>query len=95
MKNDYFEKKFYYNWEKRRKKGCLVNILREGLRTISIILVIVFGSQFIVNGRTPSLILSKLHINVVIGLMIFVLILGAVSGVVAWNENEKRYKKNN
>jgi amino acid transporter len=93
VRNDSFEKKFYYNWEKRRKKGRLINMFREGLRTVFTIVVIVFGSQFIVNDRTPSFILSKLPINIIIGLMVFVLLLGVLGGIAAWHENERRYEK--
>jgi TRAP-type C4-dicarboxylate transport system permease small subunit len=79
--------------EKEERKRRLTNMISEGLRTIIFIIVIVFGSQFITNGYTPSFILSELSINVRVFLMIVVLIFGALGGVAAWYENEKRYQK--
>ncbi|NLB77661.1 MAG: hypothetical protein GX796_02100 [Clostridiaceae bacterium] len=93
IKSDSFEKRFYFKWKKKREKGRLTNMISEGLRTIIFIVVIVFGSQFIVNGYTPGFILSELPINVSMGLMFFLFILGAIAGVAAWGENEKRYQK--
>jgi hypothetical protein len=93
INSDSFEKRFYFKWKKKREKGRLTNMISEGLRTIIVIVVIVFGSQFILNGYTPSFILSELPINVSMGLMFFLFILGAIAGVAAWGENEKRYQK--
>jgi Ca2+/Na+ antiporter len=93
MRNDLLEKRFYDKWQKRRKKGQLFNIFGNGLRTIFSILVITFGTQFIVNGRTPSYILSELPKNVRVGLMFFLFVLGTIAGIVAWYENEKRFNK--
>jgi|LSQX01.3.fsa_nt_gb MFS family permease len=93
IKSDSFEKRFYFKWKKKREKGRFTNMISEGLRTMIFIVVIVFGSQFIVNGYTPSFILSELPINVSMGLMFFLFILGAIAGVAAWGENEKRYQK--
>jgi hypothetical protein len=93
INSDSFEKRFYFKWKKKREKGRLINMISEGLRTIIVIVVIVFSSQFIVNGRTPGFILSELPINVSMGLMFFLFILGAIAGIGAWYENEKRYQK--
>lgn len=64
----------------------------EGLRFIFLMVAIVFGSQFIVNGYTPRFILGELSINVSIGLMLLFLIPGAIFGIIAWYESEKRYE---
>lgn len=93
IRSDTLEKKFYFKWGKKRKKGRLINILREGLRTIFFMLTVVLGSRYIVDGRTPNFILSKLSINQSLFLMLFILSFGAIVGMVVWYENEKRYKK--
>lgn len=93
IRSDSFEKRFYFKWKMKREKGRLTNMISEGLRTIIFIVVIVFSSQFIVNGRTPGFILSELPINVSMGLMFFLFIFGAIAGIVAWYENEKRFNK--
>lgn len=93
MRSDSLEKKFYYKWEKRREKGRLANAFSAGFRAVVQIVIFVLGCQFIVNGRTPGFILSKLPVNVSTGLIAFLLLLGAVCGIAEWNENEKRYAK--
>lgn len=69
------EKRFYYKWERKRKKGQLANILIEGLTSAFLMVTFVFGGQFIVDGYTPMFILSDLTIKQGISLMILVLIL--------------------
>lgn len=93
MKSDYLEMRFYYKWEKKRKKGRLNNFFSESLKIILLEIVTVFGSQFIVYGRTPRFLLSLLPMNASIGLMLFAIILAAIAGSVAWYENEKRFIK--
>ena len=87
------ERKFYSKWEKRREKGRTAIIASEGLRVAIIILIIVFGSQFIVNGRTPVFILAELSTRACILLAGMALFFGGLGGVAAWYENEKRYKR--
>jgi hypothetical protein len=83
--------RFYFKWEKKRKKGRIFRIFTESFRSILLIIAFVFSGQFIVNGRTPGFILSELPINLSIGLMFFLFILGSIVGIVAWYENEKRF----
>jgi hypothetical protein len=88
---DKFEKRFYQSWHKARKHGFWVNVVREGLRTMIIITVVVAISQFLVNGRTPLYIVSKLSSGILILLLLLLLGFGLLGGVVAWHENDKRY----
>lgn len=87
------EKRFYARWKERRKKGRFFNVFISALQTIFLGLVVTLGSQFIVNGRTPSYILSKLPKTTSMGLMFFFLVIGVLTGIAAWYENEKRFKK--
>ena len=93
IRGEALEKKFYFKWEKRREKGRLANMIMEGVRAILFIVVAVFSGQFFGNGYKPSLIISELPINVSIGLLIFIFVHGAICGIVAWYENEKRFNK--
>ncbi len=93
IKSDFLEDKFYSKWKKRRKKGRLINILIEGLRTVFLIVILLLGSQFIANNNTPSFILAELPNNAVMCLASIILIFGVICGIVSWYENEKRYEK--
>jgi hypothetical protein len=93
MRSNLLEKRFYHKWSEKRKKGRLINTLSEGMKAIISMAAMVFGGQYIVTGRTPSYILSEVPINVSIGLMFFLLIWGAICGIIAWYEKEKRFSK--
>ena len=93
IKSDSIERKFYYKWERKRKRGRLANIFSEALRSAFSMVAFVFGGMFIVNGYTPIFILSELPIKGSIGLMIFVFIFSIIIGIIAWYENEKKFYK--
>ncbi|NMA68982.1 MAG: hypothetical protein GX958_06145 [Desulfitobacterium sp.] len=93
LKMDSYEMKFYWKWEKKRKKGRFINILFEGIKSICNIVIVVLVIQFIAEGRTPIYIISHLPINTIIPLVIFLTILGAICGVLAWRDNERRYER--
>lgn len=93
IKYNTLDKKFYFKWAKKRKKGRLVNIFREALLMATVIVVTVMGGQLFANGRTPSLIIWELSTNESIGVLLVVLIFGVIGGISNWFRNEDRYKK--
>lgn len=92
LRRDKMEKKFYDKWKRRREKGPIINMIMEGFKSIFHMTLVVFSIQFVVNGYTPSFIISELPKNLGRGLIIFVLILSVIIGIISWYENEKRYR---
>lgn len=90
-----FEQRFYERWQKNRKQGFKINVVREGLRALVFMIMVVGISQFLVNGHTPWEIVLSLASNTSVWIMIvlFLLILSLIIGVVALYENDKRYKR--
>ncbi|KJS13287.1 MAG: hypothetical protein VR67_04665 [Peptococcaceae bacterium BRH_c8a] len=88
---DKFDKKFYQSWPQAREQGFWINVVREGLRTIIIITVVVTISQLLVNGRTPFDLVAGLSNGVLVLLLLLLLGFGLLGGIAAWHENDKRY----
>jgi len=88
---DKFDKKFYQSWPQTREQGFWINVVREGLRTMIKITVVVTITQFFVNGRTPLDLMSGLSNGVLILLLLLLLGFGLLGGIAAWHENDKRY----
>lgn len=93
LKSNSLERRFYFKWAKKRRKGPLLNMLNQTMKSIFFIVIAVLGGQYIGNGRTPHYIYSQLSINNIILLVSILLIFGALGGVTAWYENEKRYRR--
>ncbi|UMZ72811.1 hypothetical protein [Natranaerofaba carboxydovora] len=87
------KKKFYKRWQKVREQGFWINIVREGMRSLVFMITLVSITQFIVNGRTPLEIISKLSDSALVWISLFLLAFNIVVGVIAWYENEKRYNR--
>ncbi|MDD4766105.1 MAG: hypothetical protein PHF87_00780 [Desulfotomaculaceae bacterium] len=96
-----FEKRFYQRWHKAREQGFWINVVREGLRTLVFMVVVVSISQFFGNGLTPIEIMSKLPGNALAWILLLLLAFSLIAGIIALYENNNRYiriyyaKKNN
>lgn len=88
-----FEERFYQRWDKARKKGFLVNVVLEGIRSFFTIIIVVCLSQLFAHGRTPMDLVSGLPNSVLIGIFLFIIVLNILIGIATWYENEKRYKR--
>ncbi len=86
-----FDKKFYKKWRQKREQGFWINVAGEGLKMVVIMILLVAASQFLVNGRTPVYIVSKLSGGMLTLLSLLLLGFGLLGGIAAWHENDKRY----
>jgi uncharacterized membrane protein len=88
-----FDGRFYNRWQKARQHGFWINVVREGLRSLALMIALVSTGQFIGNGRTPLEIVSKLSGSALVWISLFLLAFNLVIGIIAWYENNKRYKR--
>lgn len=86
-----FEDRFYKKWQKKREQGFWVNVVREGTRSLVLMIVLISISQFIGNGRTPLEIVSMLSGSALVWISLFLLAFNLVVGIIAWYENNKKY----
>lgn len=91
--NEIFEQKFYQRWGKVRKQGFWINLVREGLRSLFVMITIISASQFFVNGRTPLEIVTKPSGSALLWTIFLLSAFSLIIGIVAWHENEKRYTR--
>ncbi len=66
---------------------------REGLRTMLAILTVVGLSQFVINGRSPVGIISKLSGSQLVWILAIIIFFGLFGGIVGYYEKEKSYEK--
>lgn len=91
VKEERIKQNFYQKWQSRRKQGLVINMAREGLRTILAIITVVGLSQFVINGRTPAEIMSKLSGSQLAWILAILIFFGLIGGIAAYYENEKKY----
>lgn len=87
------EARFFNRWQKLRKLGSWINIIRLALLNFIYMVFIISISQYIGNGVTPLEIISRLSDYQLLGIGIFLGILALVVGMITWTKNEQKYHR--
>jgi uncharacterized ion transporter superfamily protein YfcC len=93
LREEKIKQSFHKKWQRRRKQGLVINMAREGLRTMLAILTVVGLSQFVINGRSPVGIISKLSGSQLVWILAIIIFFGLFGGIVGYYEKEKSYEK--
>lgn len=91
--NNKLDDRFYVRWSKSRKDGFLINCIRQGLRSLLFMIVMVSIGLFFGNGLTPIDIVVDLPSSALFKIIVLLIIINSIIGIVSWHENEKRYSK--
>ncbi len=91
--NKKLDERFYVRWNKSREKGLFINSIREGLRSLILMILIVSIGQLFGNGLTPIDIVNALSSSALFKILVLLIVINSVIGIVAWYENEKRYNR--
>ncbi|MTI71831.1 MAG: hypothetical protein FH751_16405 [Firmicutes bacterium] len=87
------DKQFLKRWHNARKQGFKLNVFRESTKAFVLMTLSIIIIQFIVYGRTPVDIISKVSINLLIILLIILSMFSLIIGIVTWYENNKKYNR--
>ncbi len=87
------DERFYVRWRKSRKNGFFINCIRQGLRSLLSMIVMVSIGQFFGNGLTPINIVITLPSSSLFKILVLLIVINSIIGIVSWHENEKRYSK--
>ncbi len=93
LKEEKLKRTFYVKWQRRRKQGLVINMAREGLQTMLGIITVVGLSQFVINGRSPVGIISKLSESQFAWILAIIIFFGLFGGIIGYYEKEKNYEK--
>ncbi|MTI66967.1 MAG: hypothetical protein FH753_10250 [Firmicutes bacterium] len=85
------DKQFLKRWHNARKQGFKLNVFRESIKAFVLMTLNIIIIQFIVYGRTPADIISKVSINLLAILLIILSIFSLIIGIVTWYEKNKKY----
>jgi len=87
------DQRFLTRWKKNQNKSIWWVWFHETLRSMVLMLVVVFLGQYIGEGHTPWYIFNVLTKTALLKLGILFLVINVIIGLVAWHENEKKYRK--
>ncbi|KAB2335720.1 hypothetical protein [Bacillus mesophilum] len=99
IRHEHFERKFLRRWKKAREKDYWTIVLREGARSILLLIFVANFTTVFAYGLTPVSLFrqdtGEVNIPFLLFFIIFLPVFYFIAGLIQYYDNERRYNRAN